>query len=297
MEKTMQSMTGYGFSEVHQGEYQLQVEVKALNNRYLETRIHLQEMSNRFEILLLKRVQDRIRRGRLDLYVSCNRNLSSYRVTPDLELAREYLQAWKEIYQGLGIQDTIPVDSLLSKDEIVRVERLDSHDEDFQEMMMEAVDGALDNLQKMRRKEGERLKREILQAVHKTERIRERIASCGPQIVEAYRKKLTQRLEELLQGRGDVLDEDRLAFEVAVLAERSDITEELARIDSHLSQLKETLSLQDQPLGRKIDFIAQELHREINTISAKAMDMEIVNGAMEMKSQIDGIREQAKNIE
>lgn len=293
----MQSMTGYGFYETHQGDYHLQAEVKTVNNRYQETRIHLQMPSNRWEILLLKQVKERIRRGRVDLHLFCNREPVSYLVTPELELAREYLNAWRDLYEGLGIKEKISPEQLLKKDELFQVERLDNQDEELEALMRETVNGALDNLLIMRKEEGERLKGEILQAIQQLERILEEMKVRVPLVIEAYRKRLSQRMDQLVHGSEDDLDGERLAFEVAALAEKSDITEELARIQSHLCQLQETLALTDVPMGRKVDFIAQELHREANTIAAKAMDIEIINGAIDMKNHIDGLREQAKNIE
>lgn len=293
----MQSMTGYGFFEIQRGEDHLQVEVRSVNNRYQEIRIHLPEPSHQWEILLTGLVKERIQRGRVDLHLFYNRNLSSYSIKPDLQLAKEYLCAWKTLYHGLGIKGEIRIDTLLKKEEIFKKEKQVLHSEGLEEMIREAANKALEDLLTMRREEGEILKGELLQVVKELERLKEEMRERTPLIVEAYQKRLSGRLENLLQGRGDLICEDRLSFEVATMAERSDITEELTRVGSHLRQLEETLSLEDELQGRKIDFIAQELNREVNTIGSKAGDMEISSKVIDMKSQIDRIREQAKNIQ
>ncbi len=289
-------MTGYGFFQLQLDDYRVEVEIRSVNHRHQEIRVHLEQAFRSWEKSLYDLIKEALSRGRVDLYLTVSGQALEYEVKVDLNLARGYHQAWKSLEEELGLDEDHALSFLCQQEDLFQIRERERHDSDLEENIMSAARGALDNLLEMRKEEGRQLAEDLKSSLAEMSRLLVAIEERSPLVTEEYRQRLTERLSALTEGSFEAPDEERLAFEVAIMAEKSDISEELARIKSHLNQFEETVE-QASPVGRKLDFIAQELHREVNTIGSKAKDSLIAEAVIEMKSEIDQLREQAKNIE
>ncbi|MBO8168153.1 MAG: YicC family protein [Thermoanaerobacteraceae bacterium] len=288
------SMTGYGQGQGSSAGKAITVELKSVNHRFLDISVRLPRQYSILEERFRRQVKEKVARGRIDIYVKMEDELEAEKeIIVDKALAEAYLKSLRELADALEIDGTVSAYELSRLDDVLRL----NEEEDLDAIwvgMEEALTQALDQLIEMRHLEGEKLKADVMRRKHTIERLTGEIAGRTSLVVAQYQKKLTERVKELL---GDTpVDEERIAQEVAIMAEKSDISEELVRLKSHLEQLEETLLL-DQPIGRKLDFIVQEMHREINTIGSKNIDVTIGRLVVEIKSEIEKIREQVQNIE
>ncbi len=289
------SMTGYGRGEAEGEGKQLTVELKAVNHRFLETVIRLPRQYSSLEERIKRLIQERVSRGRIEVYLNFKETGEIKRIVKvDKDIAVAYDKALEDLAKTVGASYDSDVYRLISLPEVVSIEEKEEDLDALWGVCARALEQALAALVQMRRQEGERLRQDL---IHRLERIAQCIKDIEarqPQVVQEYQEKLRQRISELLHEVP--LDENRLANEVAVFADRVSITEELVRLASHLAQFKASLDLQE-PVGRKLDFLTQELNREINTIGSKANDLEIGKIVVEVKSEIEKIREQVQNLE
>ncbi|MDI9505712.1 MAG: YicC family protein [Clostridiales bacterium] len=291
----MRSMTGYGRSMVRRDGRELTVELKSVNHRFLDIYFRMPRFFGFAEDTIRKLLSSRLSRGHVDVFMTY-RNLreDARAVRADRALYLAYAKALEDM---IGMCGSIPDDRSLMKlamlPDVLVVTEAEEDLEALNALIAEAVTGALDILVAMREREGESLKEDLSERLARLEQMRQEIGSRYPDTVKEYEERLRQRIEELL----DVpVDQTRLLQEVAIMADRSAISEELVRLDSHFAQMREMLE-NGQAVGRKLDFLVQELNREVNTISSKSQDIHITRLVVAGKAEIEKIREQTQNVE
>ncbi|MBM7855733.1 uncharacterized protein (TIGR00255 family) [Desulfohalotomaculum tongense] len=291
----LKSMTGYGRGEAGACGRKFTVELKSVNHRFCEVMIRLPRVMSPLEDRIRRVIQKRISRGRVDGYISIEETeQKTQQVKVDKNLAVAYYKAMKELESLLPITGQIELRDIINLPNVLVLEEPAEDLEEWWPAVEEAVNEALDKLVQMRAAEGEQLEADLKKRMEKIRRCNDEIRKRAPEVVEDYRKRLNQRLAHW-KGEG-MLDENRMAAEVAIFAERANITEETVRLNSHLNQMAKCLQ-SEEPVGRKLDFLVQEMNREINTIGSKGNDLEISKLVVNVKSEIEKIREQVQNIE
>jgi uncharacterized protein (TIGR00255 family) len=289
------SMTGYGRSVVNQDGHEMAFEIKSLNHRYMDIHMRLPRNLSFLEEDMRKIVQERISRGRIEIHVNYrNIGVTSKKVEIDYGLLEAYMKAFDAVEQKTSLKDDITLSFIMDLPDVVTITEKEENDEFLKSIARRGINEALDELILMREHEGEKLTQDILDRIEYIYEMVVRIEERAPFVVQEYKEKLKGRIEELLQD--STIDEVRFNTEVAYFADRSNITEEIVRLKSHMGQLRAALET-NHPVGRKLDFIIQEMNRETNTIGSKASDLEIVNIVVDIKSEIEKIREQVQNIE
>ncbi|MFQ5481452.1 MAG: YicC/YloC family endoribonuclease [Nitrospinaceae bacterium] len=291
----IRSMTGFGRADRDAGAYSCKAEIRSVNNRFIDINMRLPKYLNSVELALRKLVKSRCARGSFDIFIGLEKNsdATEQEVRPNLELASQYFSAFNQIKDQLGLKDEINLQALLSVRDIVKFAPIEP-DKALEETLVSTVDQALTSLIQMRGEEGNNLEADLLEQTRAISDWADKIRQRQPQVLAAYRDKLQERIKTLTAGIE--LDEARLAQEVALTADRCDISEELIRLESHLKQFQEMLQLEG-PVGRKLEFLTQELNRETNTIGSKSIDHEISQTVIEIKSLLEKIREQLQNVE
>jgi uncharacterized protein (TIGR00255 family) len=289
-------MTGYGRGEAFNEGYRAVVELKAVNHRYNEINVRMPRELIAYEESLKKTITAHVRRGRIEAYITFERLTGSVpQIHVNLELAREIKAAGDGLAEQLSMQSDLSISQLLQFDGILNLQETVSDPEILQATLFAAAADAVNNLVQMRTNEGVQLRNDFVQRMRRLGGIVEAMQERAPEVSTAYRDKLRERMVQWLDGQVEV-DESRLLSEVALLAERANIDEELVRLHSHLSQFADTLQL-SEPVGRKLDFIVQEMNREINTIGSKANDLALSQFTLDAKSVLEQIREQVQNVE
>ena len=290
----MQSMTGYGRGLVCEDGREMTVEVKSVNHRFLDVSFRLARPIAFLDDAVRTGVAERLARGHADVFVNyVNHREDARRVHVDMQLAKAYRQAAGELSEALGVKNDLPLSDYMNMPDVLTVEASEEDQDAVRALFMRALNLALDDLTAMRKREGNSLRGDMMKKLDAIDGLRESIATRAPTVVEEYRAKLSQRLSALLSGD---IDEARFATEVAICADRAAIDEELVRLSSHIAQLRATAEL-DEPVGRKLDFLVQELNREVNTIGSKASDAQIAGCVVAAKGEIEKLREQVQNIE
>ena len=291
----MKSMTGYGRGEYDNGVIKMTVEIKAVNNRYCEVIIKQPRQYMALEDKIKKYIISNIERGRVEVFVN-TKEISSENseIKIDQERALAYDLVLRELTEKLHSQYNPDVYRLLSLPEVITHEDKEEDLDETWEMLQQALVEAMAQHQQMRITEGEAIKKDMYLKLATLEELVKKVTERSPLVTENYRTKLTNRINEIL-GENDVVQE-RLAQEVAYFGEKSCIDEELVRLQSHFKQFK-TIAESSGGIGRKLDFLIQEMNRETNTIGSKANDLEITSLVVEMKSELEKLREQVQNIE
>lgn len=291
----VKSMTGYGSAEGVVGKLGVTIELRSVNNRFLDCSVRIPRVYTFVEDAMKAQVQKVITRGKVDVYVTIDSSKADdVRITLNEPLLEAYLNAFKTLSEKFGLKNDVSVVSLSQFPDILLVEKNETDLEAFTEGICSILRDALQEFDEMRKREGEKLKADILNHLSEIERILAAIEERSPKTVAEYRARLEQRMSEILADRG--IDESRLITEVAIFADKVAIDEETVRLRSHIEQLKSLLE-SDQPMGRKLDFLVQELNREANTIGSKCNDTELSHMVVNLKAEIEKIREQAQNIE
>ncbi len=291
----IRSMTGYGRAENMANDRRFVVEIKSVNHRYNDISIKLPRSMNGLEDAIRKRIMEEIARGKTDVYITFETfSTDDIIVKVNEALAEAYVEKINELKMQylLSSEDTLGLVAKFA--DIITVERVQEEEEILWETLLPALDGAIEKFVQMRQKEGNALAEDILKKRKHIQYLVGLIKERSPLVVEQYQQKMQSRLNELLETVE--IDQQRIVQEVAIFADRSCIDEEVIRLESHLVQLQEILSHGGQ-VGRKLDFLVQEMNREANTIASKANDMEITRNTIELKSEIEKIREQVQNIE
>ncbi len=289
-------MTGFGRGAFSSEAFGVTVEIKTVNNRYLDIHLRLGQELSAIEMIVRKRVGARLSRGRVDLNINFDRTgAATYEV--NRPLIAGYVQALREIKEELGLAGEIDVNSLARVPGALTAAR-DGFDEGNMAGVESALDQALDSLEQMRASEGAALAAEMRVRITKIEAEVPIIEAAAAGLADAYRQRLQKRVTELI-ARGSQaieLDSGRLAQEVAYLADRSDISEELARLRSHLEQFRSSIDA-DGEVGKRLDFLLQELNREANTVLSKSTEIAIKDSALAIKAEVEKLREQVQNVE
>lgn len=291
----LKSMTGFGRSEVVGGGKRFTLELKSVNHRFCEVVLRLPRSLSSLEERIRQLIKSRVARGRVDGYLSVEQEEEKgYTVRVNRGLARSYYEAIRELQDELGLVGGVSITTIMSLPEVLVLEENPEDIEEFWPFIERAVQEAVDALCSMRVEEGRRLEEDLRMRVEKIALLNKEIESRAPLVVEEYYNRLSRRLREwLAEG---ALEPSQLAAEAALFAERSNITEEVVRLNSHIEQMRACFS-SVEPVGRKLDFLIQEMNREINTIASKAGDLQISRLVVEVKSELEKIREQVQNIE
>jgi len=289
------SMTGFGRGEAAGDFGRIVVEMKAVNHRFSEVVFRMPRQFNAMEDPARKLVLTRVSRGRVDVFVQYEAAAKARGVKVDKELAIAYYSALKELAEGIGSNSELSLDTLAKLPDVLSVAEGEVTADDLWPLLETALTQSLESLLAMREREGAALVVDVQSRLRVMEELATAAAVRNPQVVEEYRAKLHKRLTELLP-QGHAVDPVRLAQEVAIFADRSDITEEIQRLGSHVAQFRQTLREGDS-IGRKLDFLVQEVGREVNTIGSKANDAAITSKVVEAKGELEKIREQVQNIE
>lgn len=294
------SMTGFGRGTAVTDAMDVVVEIKSVNNRYCDVNIKMPKKLTVFEDAIKTAVKSRLHRGRIDVYVSVDERASeAYSIEPDYALLDAYVSAYRALEARYELSGAVNVDLLSRIPEAFSVLYEQREESEYWKAIEPALIEALDAHVLMRSMEGEALRKDILAKSEDVRSILKRIEAAAPEILTSYKARTKERIVAMLQEADATLDESRIANELAIYADRTDIEEEIVRIYSHLEQMKGLLSNEDgsQSVGRRLDFLVQELNREVNTIGSKSPDIDISNWVIELKSNIEQIREQIQNIE
>ncbi len=291
----MLSMTGYGKGEYAEGGLELTCEIKTVNNRYLDVAIKAPRIFAAYEDVVRNTVRKKLTRGHADVFISLkDKRERTTSLTTDLALAGSYVAAAKALKEAFpDLTDDVTLSSVLRYPDVLKQEDSQSLDEELKNALDIALNGALDKLNEMRLVEGEKLKKDMLDRVKTIEKIVESISLRAPMIAEEYRAKLTAKVKEYVESAN--VDEGRLLTEVAVFTDKSNIDEELTRLRSHIEQFRAIA--EEGIVGRKLDFLVQEFNREANTTCSKSNDVAITRAGLELKNEIEKIREQVQNLE
>lgn len=291
----IKSMTGFGRCEVLKDSRKFTVELKSVNHRYLDVNIRMPKKLNFFETSIRTLLKSYADRGKVDIFITYeDLSQSQVSVKYNAALAAEYLKYLNQMAEEFSLDNDVRVSTLSRYPEVFTMEECSEDEDELWNGLKEALEGAFSQFVEMRTKEGERLKEDILLKLDLlSEQIRF-IEERSPQIIAEYRTKLEEKMRELLEDTQ--IDDNRIAAEVILFADKICTDEEVVRLKSHIQHMKETLE-ESNGIGRKLDFIAQEMNREANTILSKANDLDISSRAISLKTEIEKIREQIQNIE
>lgn len=291
----IRSMTGYGRGKFSNNGREYTVEIKTINHRYNDISIKMPRYLNFLEDRLRQYISKSISRGKIDIYVTLNNFSNEGRnIKIDKQLASFYIQEMKSLVDEYGIPNDITATSLMNLPDIISIEN-DTDENIFWEELRQSTDIALQNIISAREKEGERLANDIKERITKIEENIFQIEKSSNGLLEEYRKKIETRIQELKIDK--IIDENRISAEIVLFADKSSIAEELTRLKSHIKSLKEMIEGKTIPIGKKLDFLIQEMNREVNTIGSKANCLEITKYIIDTKNEIENIREQIQNIE
>ncbi|MDY2986219.1 MAG: YicC/YloC family endoribonuclease [Peptoniphilus sp.] len=291
----MRSMTGYGVGRIENENFDLKVEIRSVNSRFTDINIRLPKIIFNLEEVVRKSIKERISRGKLDVYINLDiYNSDNMKVKANLELARNYHSALSSLSREFDIQKPIGLSDLYLREGVLEVHQVENDSTFYKESILEATKMAIDTLIEMREEEGNNLK-EILKKdkfiFHKMVR---NVDERAPKVIEENLKKIEDKIKSIISE--EKLDIQRLTTEAAIMADKLAIDEEIGRLFSHLSQFDSIIE-SNEPVGRKLDFLVQEINREINTIGSKSTNVEILGLVVDMKSQVEKLREQIQNIE
>ena len=290
------SMTGFGRGEFKNDNYHFLVECKTINHKYCDINVRLPRKISFLEDKIRNYVKNFVKRGRVDLYIKLDLiGSEDVNLKFDDKLATQYVNILKEIIEKLDLQDDISVMNVAKFPEIVKCEEKEEDEDLYWSMLKEALDMSMEKLTQMRKEEGEKLAIDTIERCDILANLIDEIEKYSNTVVDEYREKLNNRISEILENPS-IIDENRLAQEVAIFADKSSITEEIVRFRSHIEQLRKTVEKNDS-IGRKIDFLIQEMNREVNTTGSKSSNINITNLVVEVKSELEKIREQIQNIE
>lgn len=292
----IKSMTGFGRGESGDHSRAFTIEVKSLNHRYNDIIIKMPKYLTYLEEDIKKVIKAQVNRGRVEVYISMEYvNESDTEVRVDVPLAKSYKKVLEELNNELELGTSLTLDMITSFPDVLKTKKREEDEDTLWAALKPGLESAINKMVEMRKQEGLELAKDIEKKAESIKQLAKEIEVRAPKVIIEYKEKLWSRINTLLDEKYEI-DENRLANEVAFFADRSGIDEELVRLYSHISQLTESLTTQN-PIGRKLDFLIQEMNREANTIGSKVGDVEITNRAVEIKSELERIREQIQNIE
>ena len=291
----IKSMTGFGRCEAVTDECKISVEIKAVNHRYLDLSIKMPKKFNYFEAAMRTLLKDYIQRGKVDVFITYeDYTEDQVSLKYNSTLAAEYMKNFEKMAEQFGLEDDVTVSMLSRCPEVLTMEQVPEDEEHMWAMLQEVLKGAAENFVETRLREGENLKNDLIGKLDHMLSMVDFIEERSPKILEEYRQRLGDKVRELLQN--STIDESRILTEVTVFADKICVDEETVRLRSHIEGMKKEL-LAGGSVGRKLDFIAQEMNRESNTILSKSNELEISDQGILLKTEIEKVREQIQNIE
>ncbi len=291
----IKSMTGFGRCEMEEHQRRITVEMKAVNHRYLDLSIKMPKKFNPFEAQIRNVLKEYIERGKVDFYITCEElGEDNLQIRYNKAVAAEYLQYLRQMAEEFGLEDDVRVSTLSRFPEVFSMEDMKADEEEIWQDLEKVIRGAAEAFVESREREGEALKTDLLDKLKNMQESVAQIEARSPQVIAEYREKLAAKVRELV---GDVqIDESRLMMEVTVFADKICVDEEMVRLKSHINAMTQELQ-KGGSVGRKLDFIAQEMNREANTTLSKANDLITSDAAIDLKTGIEKIREQIQNLE
>ena len=290
----IKSMTGYGRAKLSKDDREYQIEIKSVNHRYLDISVRIPKQLSYLEETIKKEIAKKVKRGKIDVFVTFeNNSLEGKEIKINTELAKAYIDELKKLAEKENILSDIQVTEISKYPDVLNIQS-SQDDEKITEEVLETIAIATDNLVQMRETEGNKISEDLLKRLNIINKKVEEIAKLSTGLIEEYVVKLEERIKEILKNQE--IDKTRLAQEVVIYADKCSIEEEVTRLNSHISQFKNLLN-SNEAIGKKLDFIIQEMNRETNTIGSKANNLEITNGVIDIKTEIENIREQVQNIE
>ena len=291
----IKSMTGFGRCEVNRDDRKVSVEIKSVNHRYLELGIKIPRKLNYLDSDIRNLAKEYVERGKVDVFVTYqNLGEGDEDIRYNATLAKEYFDAFAQVSSDLGIENDVKTSYIMRSPDVITIESAEDDEDAVKEIVLEATKGALEKLVESRSNEGERLKKDILEKLDSIKENVDFIEEKSPVIVDEYKEKINEKIHELLDD--NQIDESRIAQEVTMFADKVCVDEEIVRLKSHVNAMVETFD-QEGVVGRRLDFITQEMNREANTTLSKTTDSEISERAITLKTDIEKVREQIQNIE
>lgn len=289
-------MTGYGKQVIERDTYRIIVEMRSVNSRFLDITLKMPRGFYHLEEKFKKIIQKYFIRGKIEVYISVSGEGNIKKnLHVDWDLLEQYTEQFEEVKKHYQIKGDVTIDHLMQMEGIFIVDEEEEEDEMLKDLLLQAIDHSCKELLDMRLTEGAYLEKDLFSRIGSLKEITKSLKSIRPQVVKSYRERIKKRIEEHLVNYANV-DESRIMQEVAILAEKGDITEELTRLESHIEQMEKTLK-EEGSIGRKLDFICQEMLREANTIGSKSTAAEINQLDVTLKSEIEKIKEQVQNVE
>ena len=290
------SMTGFGRGEYENEKFKFVIEIKSVNHRYNDIIIKMPKKLNSLEERMKNVIKERISRGRIEVYINFEEGkVDNYSIKINEKLLDEYVVALNNISERYGAKNDTSTSLLARYPDALKIEYEETDEGVIWEALELTLRNALDLLMDMRAREGELLKKDVLGRISEIDVIISEIEKKAPEIIAVHKQKMLDRIKELIDDSIEI-DEGRIAMEVAVFSDKTNITEEIVRLRSHFKQFSDILN-ESKSVGRKLDFLIQEINREVNTIGSKSPDIDISNYVVDMKSEIEKIREQIQNIE
>ncbi|MCI8443777.1 MAG: YicC family protein [Clostridia bacterium] len=290
----IKSMTGYGKANVSKNAREYQIEIKSVNHRYLDICVKIPRQLSYLEEIIKKQIATKVKRGKIDVFVTFeNDSLQGRTIQINTELAKAYIDELKKLAQKENLLADIQVNDIAKYPDVLKIQN-DQNDDTIQEEVIETVKSATHHLIQMRQVEGNKMAEDLLVRLNNIQIKVEEISKLSTGLIEEYIVKLEERIKQLLP-EGEV-DSTRLSQEVVIYADKCSVEEEITRLNSHIAQFK-TLLNSEEAVGKKLDFIIQEMNRETNTIGSKANHLDITNRVIDIKTEIENIREQVQNIE
>ena len=292
----IRGMTGYGKQNLSVEGREYQIEIKSVNHRYLDINVKIPKSISYLEETIKKEISNKIKRGKIDVFVSFENNSEEGRkIEINKQLAKLYIEQLKELAQEEKIDSNIEVMDIAKIPDVLTI-KVDEENSKIKDEIKQVTQGAVTRILEMKNIEGEKISQDLLQRIRNIQSKIVEISAKSTGLIEEYVVKLEKRVKELLKN--DEVDKSRLAQEVVIYADKCSIEEEITRLKSHIFQFENLISNnQDGAIGKKLDFIIQEMNRETNTIGSKANNLEITNGVIDIKTEIEDIREQVQNIE
>ena len=292
----IRSMTGYGKQSLSIDGREYQIEIKSVNHRYLDINIKMPKTLSYLEDTIKKEISEKIKRGKIDVFITFENNSQEGKnIKINKELAKLYINQLKELAQEEKISSNIEVIEIAKFPDILTI-KVDEEDEKIKQEIIQTTQEATNKIIEMKNIEGEKIAQDLLQRISNIENKIIEISEKSTGLIQEYVVKLEKRIQEILKT--EKIDKSRLAQEVVIYADKCSIEEEITRLKSHIYQFKNLISNnENETIGKKLDFIIQEMNRETNTIGSKAYNLEITNGVIDIKTELEDIREQIQNIE
>lgn len=290
----IKSMTGYGKANLEKSEREYKIEIKSVNHRYLDISIKIPRVLSYLEEEVKKEISSKVKRGKIDVFINFENNSTEGKeIKINTEIAKIYINELKRLAKEENILANIEVTEISKFPDVLKIEN-NQENEDIKDELLETVKEATEKLIQMRAVEGRKIAEDLLKRIQVIKEKIKEISALSTGLIEEYVVKLESRIKEILKSQE--IDEARLAQEVVIYADKCSVEEEVTRLNSHISQFEKLLN-SEEAIGKKLDFIIQEMNRETNTIGSKANNLEITNSVVDIKTELENIREQIQNIE